>query len=304
MKRVWGGRTLETLYGKSLPPGEPIGESWEIVDREEAQSVVKEGPFAGKTLHQLWVDHHREIFGADPGPGVPARFPLLYKLLDAAQTLSVQVHPPEEIARELNEEPKSELWYVAECQPGSSLYAGIHRGVGRKEFVEALGDGSVADKICRLPVKPGDAIFIPSGRIHAIGAGNLIVEIQQNSDTTYRVFDWNRAGLDGNPRTLHIAESMRSIDFSDFEPSLLSPAGELLHEGEFFRVEKWELDSARDAKAPGCPFAIFICLSGTLECGGVEFKPGDFFLVPACIENATLRPLGATAAVLRSTLPL
>ena len=300
MDRVWGGRRLESLYGKSLPPAVPIGESWELVDREEAQSVVNNGPLAGKTLNELWTSHHEEIFGAAQAPS--ARFPLLFKLLDAEDKLSVQVHPPAAIAPELKGEPKTEMWYIADCRPDSDLYVGLKRNVTREDFAAALAAGSVADKIHRLPVKPGDAIFIPSGRIHAIGAGNVIVEVQQNSDTTYRVFDWNRVGLDGKPRTLHIEESMKSIDFSDVEPSLASPQGEVIAKCEFFQVEKWKLNASRAAHETG-DFAIFTCLSGKVECGGLQFKPGDFFLVPAAMEDAVLRPLGTGVSVLRSTIP-
>ena len=300
MDRVWGGRRLETLYGKELPPEVPIGESWEVVDREEAQSVVKCGPFEGKTLNQLWTQHHQEIFGAATAPS--PRFPLLFKLLDAEDKLSVQVHPPAEIAPSLNGEPKTEMWYIASCRPDSDLYVGLNKGVTREDFAQALADGSVEDKVQRLPVKPGDAIFIPSGRIHAIGAGNVIVEVQQNSDTTYRVFDWNRVGLDGKPRALHIEESMKSIDFSDIEPSLAAPVGEVIAECEYFRVEKWELTTERPATEKGS-FAFFTCLSGRVECGGREFKPGEFFLVPAAMENPVIRSLEAGSSVLRSTIP-
>jgi mannose-6-phosphate isomerase len=300
MDRVWGGRRLETLYGKNLPTDVPIGESWEVVDREDAQSVVKDGPFAGKTLHGLWTNHRSEIFGSDL-PDSP-RFPLLFKLLDAEDKLSVQVHPPAEVAPELKGEPKTEMWFIAHCRPESDLYVGMNRGVTREDFEKALKEGTVADKVQRLPVKPGDAIFIPSGRIHAIGAGNVIVEVQQNSDTTYRVFDWNRVGLDGAPRALHIEESMKSIDFSDVEPSLASPSDETLAQCEYFRVEKWDLPSDRKATDPG-QFAIFTCVTGKVECGGLQYHPGDFFLVPATMEKPVLHPLEAGSCVVRSTIP-
>jgi len=301
MDRVWGGRRLESLYGKPLPPEVPIGESWEIVDREEAQSVVESGLFEGKTLNQLWTDHHQEIFGS-PEPTC-SRFPLLFKLLDAEEKLSVQVHPPAAIAPELNGEPKTEMWYIASCRPDSDLYVGLNKGVTKEDFAQALADGSVEEKVQRLPVKPGDSIFIPSGRIHAIGAGNVIVEVQQNSDTTYRVFDWNRVGLDGKPRALHIEESMKSIDFADIEPSLAAPGGEVIAECEYFRVEKWDLKNERAAAEKG-RFALFTCLSGRVACGGREFKAGEFFLVPAAMEEALLSPLEEGTSVLRSTIPL
>src|SRR5205823_11147865 len=147
------------------------------------------------------------------------RFPLLIKILDAQQKLSLQVHPPPKQAAELGGEPKTEMWYIAEAAPGAELFVGLKRGVTREEFERKIQDGTVAECIHALKVQTGDAMLLPSGRIHAIGAGNVIFEIQQNSDTTYRVFDWNRLGLDGKPRQLHIAEALASIDFNDVEPA-------------------------------------------------------------------------------------
>ncbi len=300
MERVWGDRRLESLYGKRLPTGATIGESWEIVDRPEAQSVVHDGPLRGLTLHELWAQRRVEIFGDKLAAHPAERFPLLCKLLDCRERLSVQVHPPSSIAASLGGEPKTEMWFIANAAPDAEVFAGLRAGVSREDFEQALLAGQVAEKIHRLPTQTGDAIFIPSGRVHAIGAGNVIVEIQQNSDTTYRVFDWNRAGLDGQPRALHLAESMLSIDFDDHEPSLLDPQGETLAECDFFKVEKWLLEKPRPAREPGT-FAIFVCVAGAGACGSANFKAGDFFLVPAAAKNLEIRPVGEGATVLRTT---
>jgi mannose-6-phosphate isomerase len=222
-ERVWGGRKLEELYQKPLPPGVPIGESWEISDRPCDASVVANGPLAGKDLHWLMQNHGRELLGearAEAG-----RFPLLVKLLDAREKLSLQVHPPAQKSVQLGGEPKTEMWYIADAAPGAELFVGLKRGVTREDFEQRIAAGTVADCFHRVAVRPGDAMFLPSGRVHAIGAGLVIFEIQQNSDTTYRVFDWNRVGLDGKPRQLHVAESLASIDFNDFEPLLAPRAG-------------------------------------------------------------------------------
>lgn len=299
-ERVWGGRQLKELFGKNLPDDVPVGESWEIVDREEAQSIVRTGALQGLTLHELWTQYRAEIFG-DAAPTSP-RFPLLFKLLDARDRLSVQVHPPASVAPKLHGEPKTEMWYFADCDPGSCIYAGLKQGVTREDFALALENGTVEEKIHTLKVKAGDAIFIPSGRIHAIGAGNVIVEVQQNSDTTYRVFDWNRPGLDGKPRTLHIAESIESTDFTDFEPGLPAPVGEVVVECEYFCVEKWRIESPRPATTAG-GFAIFTCIHGLLQCGAAQFKAGDFFLVPASAAGIELIPVGGPVTVLRTTIP-
>ena len=299
MERVWGGRRLETLLHKRLPGGSRVGESWEIVDRPEAQSVVHEGPLHGRTLHELWMEFREPVFGA----GLPesARFPLLFKLLDAQERLSVQVHPPAAVAAALGGEPKTEMWYFIDAQPDSDLYAGLKRGVTREDFVAALEEGRVADLIHRVRVHPGDAFFLPSGRIHAIGEGNVIFEVQQNSDTTYRVFDWNRLGLDGKPRALHVEESLQSIDFDDPEPGVAEQHGESVAGCEYFHVEKWTLSTPRAAGGPG--FAIFTVIAGSLECAGRKFAMGDFFLIPATLANRDLKPLEENTTLLRTTIP-
>ena len=211
---------LRTSTEKPCRPRVPIGESWEFVDRQDAQSVVHSGPLRGETLHELWTSRREEVFGAAYESHKGNRFPILIKLLDARERLSVQVHPPAQVSAALNGEPKTEMWYFADAQPGANIYAGLKRGVTREQFERLLHEERVEEALHDIPVERGDNIFIPSGRLHAIGPGNVIVEVQQNSDTTYRVFDWNRTGLDGTPRTLHIEESMASIDFDDFEPAV------------------------------------------------------------------------------------
>lgn len=299
MERVWGGRRLETLLGKHLPPSVRIGESWEIVDREEAQSVVHTGQFRGWTLHELWTERRAQVFG--PGLADTPRFPLLCKILDAQERLSVQVHPPAHAAEHLGGEPKTEMWHILDATLDSDLYAGLKRGVTRAAFEQALAEGRVAELIHSFPVKEGDTMFIPSGRVHAIGAGNLIVEVQQNSDTTYRVFDWNRLGLDGQPRELHVAESLASIDFEDTEPAVATPQGEVIVECPLFRVEKWLLTAPRLDPGPG--FALYTVADGRVECGDCVFGRGTFFLVAASATYRELRPLAPGTSVLRTTIP-
>ena len=299
MERVWGGRRLESLYGKRLPSAALIGESWEIVDRPEAQSVVHEGPLRGKTLHQLWSADREMVFGkVRDAP----RFPILLKFLDAQENLSLQVHPPATLAKELGGESKSELWYFADTAPKARLFAGVKNGSTREVFQRAIEEGKVEDHIHALEVAAGDAIFLPSGRLHALGAGNLIVEVQENSDTTYRVYDWGRAKKDRARRPMHVAKALRCIDFSDWEPPLLKPEGESLVKHETFEIDKWLLNDEREIAGAG-RFAIVVCLTGELECAGRLFKPGDFFLVPAELENRSVRPVGEDASLLRVTMP-
>jgi mannose-6-phosphate isomerase len=299
MERIWGGRRLETVLHKHLPPSVRVGESWELVDREEAQSVVHDGPLRGMTLNELWTQQRADLFGSGL-PDTP-RFPLLCKILDAQERLSVQVHPPAATAPELGGEPKTEMWYLLDASLDSDLYAGLKKGADRESFERALHDGQVAAQIHSFPIKGGDAMFIPSGRVHAIGAGNLIVEVQQNSDTTYRVFDWNRLGLDGKPRGLHIQESMASIDFDDLEPAPVVPQGEVLVSCAEFYVERWNLDQPRRDEGPG--FAIFTVVDGRAECDGRTFERGSFLLLPASATDRELRPLTPGTRVLRTTIP-
>ena len=303
-ERVWGGRELERLYHKPLPPGVPIGESWEISDRPGDVSVIANGTLAGKDLRWLMENHLADLLGeARPQGG---RFPLLMKILDAQDKLSLQVHPPPATAAELGGDPKTEMWFVAQAAPGAELYVGLKRGVTRAEFEQSINAGTVADCFHRVNVRPGDAMFLPSGRVHALGAGLTIFEVQQNSDTTYRVFDWNRLGLDGKPRDLHIPQSLASIDFSDYEPSLLP--GAFAQHGEHkvrslarhppFTAEAQEASAGTNVPLRPGKLQIIALLAGSVQIddgtGTLALAAGQFCLVPASLVQVTLRVETAT----------
>jgi mannose-6-phosphate isomerase len=298
-ERIWGGREIEKLYGKKLPSGKIIGESWEISDRPGDESVIANGTFAGKNLRWLMENHAHELLG-DAKPASENRFPLLIKILDAREKLSLQVHPPAGKAAELKGEPKTEMWFIADAAPGAELYVGLKRSVTRAEFEEKISDGSVAECFHRVPVRAGDTMFLPSGRVHAIGDGLVIFEIQQNSDTTYRVFDWNRLGLDGKPRELHIAQSVASIDFNDFEPK---PAegnfsgndkikSRPLVQDKLFNVENLEIKSGAVAKLKEHKLQIVVAVSGQIEIKSgseiVNLSAGQFCLIPASLERTEI----------------
>jgi len=302
MERVWGGRELEREYLRQLPyPDRPIGESWEIVDRENEQSIVADGPLAGSSLHELWTRHRNDIFGKRLPDS--ARFPILIKVLDARKDLSIQVHPPADLAPGLGGEPKTEMWFIAACEPGAKLYVGLKKGVTREAFQQAINDGSVAELVHEIIPFAGESIFIPSGRLHAIGAGLLIHEIQQNSDTTYRVFDWNRLGLDGNPRALHVDQSLASIDFNDFEPTMDEPLGNTLASCEHFETQRHILRPGDAIANPDARwFSIISVVSGSLQSeGGRRFDKGSFMLLPRGVA-----PLVANheTTLLQITLPI
>lgn len=295
-ERVWGGRNLERLYDKRLPPKVPIGESWEITDRPEGVSVVANGPLAGKDLRWLMLNHREELVGNVKGE----RFPLLVKILDCQETLSVQVHPPAQVAASLKGEPKTEMWYIADATPDASIYVGLKRGTTRYDFEQRLQNGTVADALHRIEVKAGDAMFLPSGRVHAIGSGNVIFEIQQNSDTTYRVFDWNRVGLDGKPRELHVRESLESIDFADFEPELIKSrysrnptfAVRYLVHDPLFHVDACKVKRRERFYLSGNTLQIIAVIKGRLRFAYAEHEinvhPGGFALLPASLERVTV----------------
>ena len=295
-ERIWGGRELERLYAKKIPAGISIGESWEISDRPGDASVIANGPLAGKNLRWLMENHARELLGGAK-PAAAGRFPLLCKILDAREKLSLQVHPPARKAAELKGEPKTEMWFIADAAPGAELFVGLKRDVTRAEFEKKISDGSLAECFHRIPVRAGDTMFLPSGRVHAIGDGLVIFEIQQNSDTTYRVFDWNRTGLDGKPRERHIAQSLASIDFNDFEPKLVETkftGDEVkvrpLVNGPLFNVEALEMKSGASLNLKPRKLQIVAAVRGELEVQSnsvsVKLSAGQFCLVPASLERA------------------
>ncbi len=295
-ERVWGGRRLAALYGKPLPAGAPIGESWEITDRPEGVSVITNGPLAGHDLHWL-MEHHRDALLGAAQP-VNGRFPLLVKLLDAQDKLSLQVHPPAALAAQLNGEPKTEAWYVGAAEAEADIYVGLRRGSTRAEFERRLRDGTVAGCFHRLRVSRSDAMFLPSGRVHALGAGSVIFEIQQNSDTTYRVFDWNRVGLDNKPRELHLEQALASIAFDDFEPALVpahfteTPHGRCrtLADAEgVFRMSEHQLRADATTTFDRTGLFVIGVADGTITLRGANtdltLSPGHFALVPACVAR-------------------
>jgi mannose-6-phosphate isomerase len=298
--RVWGGRRMETLLGATLPNATtPFGEAWAVSDRPEAQSVTAEGV----SLHELWTNHREAVFGsallASPSP----TFPLLMKILDACDDLSIQVHPPASMATALKGEPKTEMWFIAHADPGAKIYAGLKPDVTRVDFETALQNGTVAEVVHVIEARTGDCLFIPSGRVHAIGAGLLIYEIQQNSDTTYRVFDWNRVGLDGKPRMLHVQESLQSIDFTDFEPQVQQiQADGTLVKCDYFDVRLCDKAGAVGEAGECVTLAV---VSGEISVGGITLKAGDFALLPASMTAAsrTVTPVDAASQWLEIRVP-
>jgi mannose-6-phosphate isomerase len=276
---VWGGRRMEA-WGRVLPDG-PIGEAWELADHPRGMSVVAAGPLAGRTLHDLALCAGPALVGA-AFPG--GEFPLMIKLIDARLRLSVQVHPDDAIARELGvgQHGKTECWVL--LADGGEICHGTRAGIGRDEFERALAEHHVATTLNRFEAREGDIFFLPARTVHALGEGCLLYEVQQTSDITFRVYDWDRLGLDGKPRPLHVRESLATIDFSQTSFGPRSPA-------------PW-----RPLLAPGCEERVLVeCASFTLReqrvCGSLEQPLGDTCAVVTCVagQGSLSTPLGQVA---------
>lgn len=281
-ERVWGGRGLAEFLGRKLPGETPIGESWELVDRPEAQSVVADGPWAGRTLSEIMAAHAAEIMGPDWPMTRP--FPLLVKWLDCRERLSLQVHPPASVAARLGGEPKTENWYIAQAEPAAAILAGLKPGVDAARFRSALSDNTAESLVHRLPTAAGDSILIRSGVMHAIDGGNLILEIQQNSDTTYRVYDWGRVGLDGKPRAVHVEQSMASLEANTAgAPQIVRHKDKtsVLAECQEFRITRRGLSAGERLAFPARRQArVLSVVAGSMVAAGMTLRVGDNVLLP------------------------
>jgi mannose-6-phosphate isomerase len=250
---LWGGRRLGTLLGKPIGEGEDYAESWEVADHESGQSIVAGGTLAGMTLGQVVEKYGKELLGRH-WDGV-ARFPLLFKYLDCRRVLSVQVHPND--ASAAKQVPpdlgKTEAWVILAAEPGSVVYAGLKRGFDRAALEREVHRATTELCLHKFEPQVGDCIFIPAGAVHALGAGLVVAEIQQASDTTFRLFDWNRVGPDGKPRQLHVEESLTAIDYSagPVQPQVAQktdrPFVERLVTCDKFLLDRWRLNGSEPA---------------------------------------------------------
>jgi len=286
-ERIWGGQAFKTYFGKDIPAGN-IGESWELADLPEDKSEIVNGPLAGKTIDQVIAEFGADITG-DENYHPP--FPLLIKILDSQDVLSVQVHPDEELCKRSGKgDPKTECWYIIDKKPGAVIYKGLKPGTTKEQFKQAIEDGTTADLLEKIDVQVGECHLLPSGTAHAIGEGLLIAEIQQPSDTTYRVFDWNRLDAEGKGRQLHIEDALESIHFDSSGDDLSVKTVGRLVDTDAFKVDKGH-------QATGCDVLlsdgkmktmVFISGKGTIEGEGVEtvkFEKGDTLLVPAVFKG-------------------
>ncbi len=311
---LWGGRNLETL-GRVLPPTGVIAESWEIAGHEDGISVVANGHFAGLPLTELHQQLGLDLIGGrNAWAQARGKFPLLIKLLDASQPLSVQVHPDDDyaLAHEGNELGKTEMWVVLRAEPGAEIILGVKAGTTPENFRAALENGQLEPYLHHIPVKTGDHVCVPAGSLHAIMGGLLIAEIQQNSNTTYRVYDWNRMGTDGRPRPLHVDKALAVINFDQVEPAL-HPARLIsdskgirrleLCRNRYFVTEQVELAQGAvwEGSTNGESLEIWGCLSGRATVNGLGLAAVQFTLLPAALGAFTIAAQSATT-LLRTTV--
>lgn len=297
--KIWGGRRLETVLGKDLPPGS-IGESWEISGHSAHLTTVSSGRYTGQTIYDIATQSGPEVYGRLAAQ-CEREFPLLFKFIDASDILSVQVHPDDAYSAEHESSAgKSEAWIVVDCEPGSFLYRGFRDGATLKDFDTLLADGRLEELLRPVEVKPGDCIDLPATTVHAIGAGILLCEIQQSSDVTYRVYDWNRLGSDGKPRPLHVEKARDVMDFDShsadkIEPEKIPVEGgthEVLISSDKFVLERFHVESSIDVVRDDSSFHILSVLEGNGEIlwedGNTPIGIGDSLLVPACLERFSL----------------
>lgn len=295
--RVWGGRNLEKLLNKQLPADVPIGESWEIHDRNK----VVNGVLSDKTLGELIREFPKEIAGTKFEGG---DFPLLIKFLDAQEWLSVQVHPDDRLAQEMEGQPrgKTECWYILDAEPDAVIIYGLSRQMNADDFREAIEQKTLKEKLHYIKVKKGDFVFVPAKTIHAIGPGIVLYELQQTSDTTYRLYDWERMGLDGKPRELHLEKGLLCSNFDDIQPILIQDFPTDVYENyskvqltksTYFSLDRiFNITGSISVEKPQDTPYILSVVEGTTTITGsfdtVTVSKGETCIIPAIITNYTL----------------
>ena len=292
MERVWGGNNLQKKFSREIKStSKKIGESWEVVDRDDAMSVIANGNLKGKSLRFLISNFPKKIMGPYWNP--KKKFPILVKWLDCKERLSLQVHPPKKMALQLNGEPKTENWYVYHANKKAGLFLGLKNKTSKATFRKAIKEQNVESLCHRVKSTSGDSVLVESGRIHAIDAGNLILEIQQNSDTTYRVYDWGRIGINKKPRELHIDNSIKCINFKDLRPSVIKSDQSnesILADCKHFRIRKirFEKNIKMELKKKNEDCSIIHVISGLVKVGNTKIMTGEQAVSPfesKCLIN-------------------
>ncbi|MFU0800457.1 MAG: mannose-6-phosphate isomerase, class I [Xylanivirga thermophila] len=313
-ERIWGGTTLHAKYGRELP-SDKVGESWDVACHKNGMSKISNGELKGKTLKEVIDEYGKDLLGKDLQDKHIKKFPLLIKILDATDVLSVQVHPDDEYAKvhENGELGKTEMWYIIDAKPGAKLVYGVKEDTTKEQFEKAIKAGKLEEYLNTIDVAPGDVVYIPAGMVHAIGAGILICEVQQNSDTTYRVYDWNRVDDTGKARELHIKQALDVIDFEG-KHSTEKVMGLSRQKGEsqvtyyvankYFAMEKLDVIHELEQQVNGERFFILTVVEGEgkiVYFGGTqEFKAGQSIMIPACMKDYTIE---GNCTIIKSYIP-
>ena len=300
---LWGGSRIPAIFNRDMPKS-IYAESWEISTHPDGATSIANGPLTGKTLSDLLPEHKDELLGTHVAGD---DFPLLIKLIDARDKLSVQVHPNDGNAAAVDGDPKTEMWYFLDGDPDAQIYCGLKPGIGKDEFLQAMEDKTFADILQSIPAKAGGAVFVPGGRVHAIGAGCLILEIQQNSNTTYRIYDWDRTDAAGNARDLHIDKALQVIDWENNADPRCEIRGTTIERCEYFQLDRHTLTEETGFPMVGKSFhALFVAEgSGIIRWadGEEELFVGQSWLVPAGLGDYEVIPEGAPLILLQTTIP-
>ncbi|MFH0964801.1 MAG: type I phosphomannose isomerase catalytic subunit [Planctomycetota bacterium] len=313
IEKIWGAANLARVLGKSLPPGKRIGESFEVSRRPGEESVVARGPEKGRTLREIIERDPVALLGREVQDRHALRFPLLLKFIDANDTLSVQVHPSDRDVRRFGETDtgKDESWYVVEARPGTRIVKGLRPGTTSADFRVLLAEGRLQDCLRSVDVHAGEVIHLPAGTVHAIGAGLVLVELQRNSNVTYRVFDWNRTGPDGRRRPLHVERAIEVIDWEqqhlpDKVASVVLEEAPVLHrrlvETPYYSLESYSAAVPFVVPRTRDSFRILIMISGCASLRGdsmeVPCSVGDSWLLPGALDALSVIPAQATTVLL------
>lgn len=291
--RIWGGTKLKTVLGKENLPTETTGESWELSAVEGNVSIVKNGAFAGKPLTELLEKYPVEILGAKVHKQFGAQFPLLFKFLDAKEDLSIQVHPNDELAKKRhNSFGKTEMWYVMQADEGSRIIVGFKDKSSPEQYLEHLENKNLIEILNEVEAKKGDVFFLETGTIHAIGAGIMIAEIQQTSDITYRIYDWDRVGANGKSRELHVEQALDAMNYNTTDTQKLYNKdvnkSNTMVDCPYFTTNYLPLDGSVQVEKSGDSFTVYICTEGEFAVErnneAYSFKKGDTVLLPAGLK--------------------
>lgn len=295
--KIWGGEKLNRMLGKPLS-SKNMGESWEISTVADDISIVSQGPLKGRSLHELLQTYQRDLMGTAPYQKYEGQFPLLFKYIDAKENLSLQLHPNDELAMKRHHSlGKTEMWYVMQADEGAGIYLGFIEGTTREKYLEHLKKGTLEQLMHFEEVHPGEVFFIKPGLVHAIGKGVLLAEIQQSSDITYRVFDWNRKDTKGQARELHTDLALAAIDFtaSDYKVDYPDTHNEWqqLVENQYFITRKIKLTQALQVDySQRSSFTVFMCVAGKVQIntknGSASIDKGETLLIPASLPAVEL----------------